>query len=289
MVQEILDLGFAHIELGYNLTLGLVPGVLEMVNRGSVTVTSVHNFCPVPTGAPCGHPELFSLCSTNKHVWDAAQRHTTETIEFAAQVKAPTMVVHAGRVPMTHLTTKLMGLCDAGKRYHPKFDRTKDKLLLKREKKAPKYVERLHASIAQLLPILEKNKVCMALENLPSWETIPNETEMQDIIDKFSSPWIAYWHDIGHGQVRQNLTFINHLGSLDNLAPNMAGMHVHDVSATAHDHLMPPRGDIDFSHFKRFIKPDTVLVLEPAPGTPGTHVVEAKQILEKAWAQDEEA
>ena len=288
LIQEILGLGFSHVELGYDLRLDLVPGVLQMVNSGAVTVTSTHNFCPVPTGAPAGHPELFSLCSSSSRIWQAAQRYTSESIEFAAQVKARTVVVHAGRVQMTHFTARLLTLADSGKRYHPKFDRVKDKLFLKRDKKASEYVDLLYAALEQLLPVLEKHDVRLGIENLPSWEAVPTETEMQGILTHFDSPHISYWHDIGHARVRQNLGFANHLNVLDKLSPRMSGMHVHDVAATAYDHLMPPRGDIDFGHFRRFIKPDTVLVLEPAPGTPSDDIVVGRKALEEVWGVDEE-
>ena len=287
LVEEILGLGFTQIELGYDLNLGLVPGVLEMANTGAVTVTSVHNFCPVPVGAPAGHPELFPLCSRNKHVWDVAQRHTEQSIKFAAQVKARSLVVHAGRVPMSRLTMKLLSLCENGKRYDPKFDRVKDRLVLKRSKKVGPYLERLASTIEHLLPALEKHNICMAIENLPSWEAIPTETELEELLDRFDSPHVGYWHDIGHGQVRQNLGFISHLHCLGKLAPRMRGMHIHDVADTARDHLMPPTGNIDFTRFRRFLRPDVALVLEPAPGTPQADILAGRKVLEEAWTQDE--
>ena len=64
LVEEILQCGFTRLELGYDLTIDLVPGVRDMVRTRAITVDSVHNFCPVPVGAPGGSPELFSMAST---------------------------------------------------------------------------------------------------------------------------------------------------------------------------------------------------------------------------------
>ena len=60
MLREIIDAGFRHVELGYDTTLDLVPGIHHMVDTGEITVNSLHNFCPVPIGAPMGHPRTLS-------------------------------------------------------------------------------------------------------------------------------------------------------------------------------------------------------------------------------------
>ena len=79
--------------------------------------------------------------------------------------------------------------------------------------------------------------------------------------------------------------FIGHLRWLEKLAPYMAGMHVHDVNPPAYDHLMPPNGSLDFSIFKDLVKPDTVLVFEPAPGTPVEHVQKGQRASERTLEQ----
>ena len=68
LIEEILGMGFRHVELGYDLRRDLVPGVMKMVEKGAVKVDSVHNYCPVPMGAPYGHPELFTLADRDATV-----------------------------------------------------------------------------------------------------------------------------------------------------------------------------------------------------------------------------
>ena len=85
MVEEILSLGFDHLELGYDLRMDLVPGLQKMVQERAVKVDSVHNFCPVPIGAPRGHPELYTLASTDRKIREGAIHHTSKTIRFAAE------------------------------------------------------------------------------------------------------------------------------------------------------------------------------------------------------------
>ena len=107
---------------------------------------------------------------------------------------------------------------------------------------------------------------------------------MAEILAEFKSPWIRYWHDIGHGYVRQFLGFVSVEHWLEQFGTGLAGMHVHDVAPPAFDHLMPPRGAVDFASLARYIRPDMPLVLEPAPGTPGVEIQEGLRIIQKAWS-----
>ncbi|MDA0577805.1 MAG: sugar phosphate isomerase/epimerase [Verrucomicrobia bacterium] len=285
VIEEILETtGLTHVELGYDLTLDLVPGIKKMVADGAVRVNSVHNFCPVPMGAPQGHPELFVLASPDPRVREGAVRHTTATIQFAAEIGARVVVCHAGNVEMRAYTRKLIRLAEEGKQYSPRFERTKTKLLLKRDQKVPPYLDHLEAGIAALLPELERTGIALAFENLPTWEAIPTEMEIQTICQKVNSPHIRHWHDLGHGQIRQNLGLTSQKHWISKLSPWLAGFHVHDVAPPAHDHLMPPDGQIDFAALAPVIPPQALKVLEPAPGTPPERIRAAIAVLNTAWA-----
>ncbi|MFH0879537.1 MAG: TIM barrel protein [Lentisphaerota bacterium] len=285
MIQEILDLGLQHVELGYDLRIDLTPGVLDMVRRGAVRVTSVHNFCPVPVGAPHGHPELFTLGDPDRRIRESAVTHTTRTIRFAAEVGARVVIVHAGNVEMERLSEQLMEQCAQGQQFNPHYERTKLKLQVSREKKAGKQIKYLYEGIENLLPVLQETEVKLALENLPTWESIPTETEMETLLKHFNSPYLAHWHDIGHGKIRENLGFINHERWLTRLQPWLAGLHIHDVEPPAKDHLMPPEGKINFSRLRKFAELDIHRVLEPAPRTPSEKIVNGLSFLRKVWEE----
>jgi len=273
LVEEIRTLGFEAVELGYDLTADLAVEVPRLVERGAVRVVSVHNFCPVPTGAPRGHPELFHLADPADTARDHAVQHTLNTIRFAAEVKARAVVVHCGNVPLRPRTTELIAMAEAGRRHTERYEKLRLKMLVRREKKAGRYLDALHRSIEALLPELEAARVRLCLENLPSWESIPTEQEMERLLDRFHSPWVRAWHDIGHGRIRENLGFTSHLHWFRRLGARLAGMHLHDVAPPAHDHLMPPAGEIDYPLFQSGLGADTLRVLEPAPGMPAGELV----------------
>jgi len=283
MIDEILGLGIRRVELSYDLTTNLVPGVRNRVADGSVSVTSVHAFSPVPMGAPYGHPELFSLTDLSERGRQSAVLHTIKSVVFAKEVGARAVVSHAGRVEMANLTPKLISLAENGRQFRPRYEKLKFKLLAKRSRKAQKHINALYRSVEELLPDLEENGICLAFENLPYWEAVPTEMEARALLDRFDSPYIGYWHDIGHGQIRENLGFISQKMWVDALRDRLTGMHVHDVASPAFDHIMPPQGNVNFSLFKDSIQPDTILVIEPTPGTPADELKEAVRILTEAW------
>ncbi len=284
MVEEILQLGINRLELGYDLTMDLVPGVRRMVDTKAVTVESVHAICPVPLGAPCGHPELFVLTSSRPNVRRAALTHIEGTVRFAADIGARTVVLHAGNVEMRHRTRQLLELQTKGQEFSRRFERIKTKLLLTRDKRAQKHLDHLYEGIEQLLPILQQTNTRLALETLPTWESVPTELEAQELLKHFDSPNVRYWYDIGHGQMRENLGFAGQTRWLERLAPYLAGWHVHDMARPASDHIMPPAGEVDFAALTRFIMPGASLILEPRPGLPSEDIVAAVKFLQPLWA-----
>jgi sugar phosphate isomerase/epimerase len=285
MLEEIAALGFEGVELGYDLRLELVEGVRKVLASGALRATSVHCFCPVPLGVARAHPELFLPASRDERERQSAVEHIRKTVIFAAEVGARFAVCHAGRVDGSagRLSRELLDLVEAGEKFSPKYDRLKMKLQIEREKRAGPHLELLRRSIEELLPTLESCGVTLAFENLPSWDAIPTEFEMEELAARVGSRRIGYWHDLGHGQIRENMGFINHHRWLERLRLSLVGMHVHDVIPPAGDHAMPPRGSIDFDRFREVASGDIVRVLEPATRTPPEEIREALAFLRKTW------
>ena len=285
MLEEILELGFTRVELGYDLRADLVAGVERMVRSGAVCVDSVHNFCPLPVGAPQGSPELYPFTSPDPRVRAAAVRHTKTTIRFAASVAARVVVVHAGGVDMTRRTRDLVALAERGETGNPAYEKIKLNLQTARDQRAPQHVAWLRQGLEQLLPVLDETGVVLALELLPWWETVPSEVEMEALMQYFHSPRVRCWYDVGHGQIREKLLQIRQDRWLPRLAPSLVGMHLHDVRPPAHDHLMPPRGMVDFDRLRPFAAaPGILRVLEPSPDEPAEDIREGLAYLQRIWS-----
>jgi sugar phosphate isomerase/epimerase len=286
LVEEILSLGLNRIELGFDLTTTLAEGVRRKVDRGAVQVTSVHSYCPVPVGARRGHPEIWELASPHESERESAVRHTGATIAFAAGMGASCVVAHAGNVRFWRpMTPKLVAARQTERFSEDKYLKLRTRLFLKRERRAEPHIRALQASLDELVPLAAKQKVRLALELLPSWEGIPHEREMEQLLKRYPADAFSYWHDIGHGATRENLGFSPHIHSLRKVAPRMAGMHVHDVLPPACDHLAPGQGKVDFATFREFLRSDLLLVLEPAPGTDAAAVKDGIAMLRRVWGE----
>jgi sugar phosphate isomerase/epimerase len=282
MVDEIRAAGFDRMELGYGLTLDLLPGIRKMTESGAVSVGSVHAVCPVPLGTPWSAAGAFQLCDADNARRDTAVRLVGDTIRFAAEFGASVVVAHAGDVDMTHRTDDLIRMYMGGHSGEPAFEKARMNLMVDRERRARPAIERLHRSIEALLSVLESSGVRLALEILPYWESVPTEMEMLDLLTHFNSPWLGYWHDIGHGQVRQNLGFIGVRLWMRKLDRWLLGMHIHDVTPPAGDHIAPGKGSVRFEDYR-----DAALKCEPVIEVNSTvsagDIRNATEYLRKAW------
>lgn len=283
MLNEILDLGFTHVELGYDTSLALIPGIKAMVEQKSVHVDSLHNFCPVPMGTIRAHPEIFTMADPDRRIRESAIKHTSNTVRMAQELGAKAVVCHAGNVVMKQMTRTLIEMIERGERHTRKFEKTRLKLHDRRANKGQRQLTYLYESLERMMPVLLDSGVRLALEILPTWEAIPTETEFEDLFRTFDQGCIGYWHDIGHSQIRQNLGFINMERWLEKLKPHLIGFHLHDVRPPGQDHLMPPQGDIDFSRVAKFGNLDVLRVIEPTTRTPKEDIVEGYRILRECW------
>ncbi len=289
LVDEILGLGFQTLELGYHTTDELAAGILRRVKEGAVAVDSVHAFCPVPIGAPHGYPELHLLASRDEDERAMASILIGRTLTFAQSMGAKAVVLHAGRVFLDSFfgdvgTGRLLRVLDDEEGVDsPAYQRALDRALRRRRSRVPRYFDGFCLSLDVLLPKFEKAGVALCLENLPSIEAFPDEQEMLMLKQRFPTSALACWHDMGHGQVRENMGWIRHVDAARLLAPCVRGVHIHDARPIIEDHLIPGKGEIDFGAFAFFGADEVIKVFEPQPNAKGPDLTAAIRYVEAAW------
>lgn len=288
LADEIRTLGFDGLELGYDFRRELAEGVQRRVEEGAVCVTSVHSFCPVPMGVPRGHPELWTLAHPDAAIRRKAVEELRKTAEFAAGMGAGAMVVHGGYVPVRALTPRLISLMERGREGGWWWNRTWSALDRRREHRAPETLARLGEGLAALAPHLASLRVRLALENLPNLEAVPAEREAGPLLEGLNSPWIGLWYDFGHGQIRENLGYVNAVRMLERSAAWVAGFHIHDVAPPAMDHLPPGRGMIAFDRFREFMRahPSLPRVIEPQRSATADELRKSLALLRALWEDD---
>lgn len=238
IADEARALGFEALELGFHTTADQVRGFKARL--GEMPVGSIHAFCPVPLSAPRGYPELYLLADFDEAARSLARVHVRKNVEFAAEMGARAVVLHAGRVPCRTL-----------------FRRNR---LKKRTRLGWRLVDVFRRELDRLTPVLEKHGVRLGLENLPYLEGFPNEDEIRDL----AGDWVRPWLDTGHAYVRQANGWASAAQAFDPCVPPL-GLHLND-SRGGDDHLPPGEGLVDFAALAPVARAARHLVLEPHAG-----------------------
>ena len=283
MLREIRELGFEYAELSHGTRISLMPGILEAVDSGEIRISSLHNFCPLPMGVNNSAPNLYQFSAERPRERELAERYTVKTIEFAARVKAPAVVLHIGSLDMKNYTDKLLDLAARGQKETPKYKNLCIELDQKRQAKKEAFVERTKAVLQKVLLEAESRGVKLGIENRQALEELPIESDYQLLFRELASPNLVYWHDTGHAQIKENLGFIDHVMHLESLRDRLSGFHIHDVQFPGRDHCAPGSGTVDFAALKPMVKPQHLKVFEFGPGL---SVEEAKRGIEhvkRAW------
>lgn len=281
MIDEILELGFENVELGHGIRLSLMEGILKAFDAGKVRFSSLHNFCPLPVEITRAAPDCYQFSSTNESERERAVRQTMQTIDFAVRLKAPKVVLHLGSVRMSSPNEELVPLLEKGGEYSRKHVKTKLKAIQTRAKLAPVYLQNTLNCLKRILEYAEKKQIQLGIEGRYGFEEIPSETEALKILEDFNSPWLGYWHDFGHIQVKHNLGFLDHAEWLSTVRPYLIGCHLHDVVWPGRDHRPPFRGSIGYDSLVPVLDKDTLLVWEMSPRVQAQRITESLE----AWKQ----
>src|SRR5437867_3364646 len=135
MLREIQSkLGFNLIELGHGIRLSLMPGIQKMFDAGKVRFTSLHNFCPLPVEVMVASPDCYKFSAVSSEERERAVKQTLQTIDFAARLNAPFVVLHLGEVNMSPITDQLIELAKTGRFQSRKYVRLKIGAVQKRER-----------------------------------------------------------------------------------------------------------------------------------------------------------
>ncbi len=272
MLREVAELGFEWVELSHGIRISLVPGILKALNAGVIRVSSVHNFCPLPTGFTSPAPNLYMPSAGDPREHAQWLRHTRRTIDFAKQVGARVMVLHLGEVgffwfnPVRKYRRYLQEKGDTFSADAPEYQELLAKTIGRIRKRMGPYWARVKASLEEILPYAEERGIRLGLENRERIEELPLDDGFPELLAGLSRQGLAgYWHDAGHAQIKQRTGLSNHEHQLEQNASHLLGFHLHDIDAAGKDHQPVGSGTIDFAMVSRFFRPDHVFVLEYGP------------------------
>ena len=154
-----------------------MPGMQKMFDAGEVRFSSLHNFCPLPVEVMGASPDCYVFSSSSPRERERAVQQTLQTIDFAARLGAPFVVLHLGHVPIKPVTEPLIALAKAGEIYSSEYVRRKVDAVAKREAAAPAYLENVKECLKPVIEHAAANNIRLGIEGRRGYEEIPSERE----------------------------------------------------------------------------------------------------------------
>lgn len=266
MLREIKgELGFELIELGHGIRISLMPGIQKMFEAGEVKFSSLHNFCPLPVEVLHASPDCYQFSTPWGVEAERAVKQTFQTIDFAARLGAPFVVLHCGEIRMNPITDELIALTKAGRQFSREYVRKKVNAVKKREAAAPPYLAKVKDSLRRIADYAAGKNVRLGVEGRRGYEEIPTERELPALLDELNSPQLGYWHDFGHIQIKENLGFLDHAEWLRQIGPRAFGCHLQDCVWPAQDHQPPFAGNVDLDKLVPLLPANCLFVWEMSP------------------------
>lgn len=287
MVDEILELGFDHLELSHGMTIAKLPGLQRAFANKKFKCVGVHNYFPSPTEVMIDAPDAYEFTSFRENERERAMAMTLKTLDIAAEFEASYVVLHMGSVPqMPHKkwTGQLTNLVREGQQDSSLYVRQKLKCVKKREKHGPLYYRRAIETLETLSAKAEECGVKLAVESRSKFEDMPTEREMVALQEHFrEDPNIVYWHDFGHVQLKHNLGLLQHDDWLRQMEPYLYGAHLHDVEWPARDHRVPLTGELDYATLLRHFPDECPITWELSPTRKSQQIRDALAIWKKMF------
>lgn len=263
-LAEVKDLGLGAIEVGYDFTSDRLDELASLLGDFGIKVTSVHNFCPLPSEnfSRRFYTDYYRLSSLNEDERSLAVIATKKTVETAARLNARVVIIHAGVVEIDRGYTKnILAMYRDGKIGTEEYENVKEELLRLRELKKVAYVGAVIRSLEDIMVYAKERQIKIGLECRYYPEEIPNLPEAAYLLKMFSSRGLVYWHDVGHAQVQESLGICPQEAYLKQFSDYLYGFHIHDVRGLR-DHMAPFTGDVDMLKIMKYMKSDTLKVIE---------------------------
>jgi sugar phosphate isomerase/epimerase len=262
-IETILDLGVRQVELEYRITGPMLKEILPFWKRGKIEVLSVHNFLPMPEGIESEKviPDFFSLSSPDPGSRTLGLKYVKQTLEWAEELGAKAMVLHLGKIPMGDVMDRLKRLYDENRINTPEGQAYIAEQKAIRAEKGPAYLEAGLKSLEVIAREADRRKILVGLECRYNISDFPNLGEFKVLFEKFSGSPLRYWHDVGHATTQENLGITKQTDFLENLGSLLIGTHLHGCKGY-HDHEAPGPGDVNYEALRKFLKPETLRIIE---------------------------
>ncbi len=267
IAEEILGLGFDTLEISHGIRSSQLEGILAAKSKRKFNVSSVHNFLPMPIEVTSDSPDCYEFTSPRPSERERAVKLTLTTIDWAAKLEAPFVVIHTGRIRSLDLTRILRKTLESQGMFSDAYIKAKFDALKAREKASEVHDALILDCLTQVVGHAGKAGVKLGLENREHYESAPLDRQFDLFLKRLASPHAGYWHDFGHAQIKHNLGLLDHAQLLKRMSPNLLGCHIHDTRWPFRDHCPPFTGDTPFDQLVPLLPKSCATIFEIAPRT----------------------
>nr|CAI78821.1 hypothetical protein [uncultured Latescibacterota bacterium] len=281
LVHLYRRLGFRFMEVEYRLSLAQIREIETCVHAGLIRVSSVHNYVPrIPgEGEDTDGGDRFLLSSIDEGKRTEAVEKTCRTLEWAVRLSAAAVVLHLGRVEARATQGPLLDLFRAGMADSEKAECTRRALVRGRVEASEPFLNQVLKSVREIEARASALNLRIGLENRYYYHQIPSPEELAVLLARTRPDVTGYWHDVGHGQVMENLGLRKHADHLKVAGDRLLGVHFHDLVGVD-DHIAPGTGEFDFEVLRPWLRPHVLRVMELHPRVTDTEVIRGREYLE---------
>jgi sugar phosphate isomerase/epimerase len=235
-------LGFSGVELNHQINTSMLDGI----DLAQHPLSSIHEPCPadIPTEQLKERDWLISSPDEGcrRRGVDAIKR----TIEMAARLRLPVMVLHCGMVSADlRQEQRLRDLLTKGARGSNEYQTISSEMIATRRGLTGPHMAAVRKSLWELLEFAAGTGVRLGLENRYHYYDIPSQDEMEQLLALAEPERLGFVYDAGHAQALDRLGFYPHEEWLRRFSMRIIEAHLHDVRGTS-DHLAPGLGEVDF-------------------------------------------
>lgn len=269
MLKSVVDMGLDSIEFGYTLTHEQVEAMIPLMKQLGLRAASVHNFSPVPNDRPSPRhvSNYYRLTAIDEDERVSAVQWTNHSIDTAVRTGAKVVVIHAGMIELGDpRSPELLNLYKEGKADTPQYEQIRAKLLEERERIKGPYLQALVKSLNAVMRYAHDKGIRIGLETRYYPTEIPNFAEIGEMLERYRSQGMGYWHDVGHAEVNGRLGITPHSQYLKAYQRDLIGVHLHGVKGLR-DHNAPFCGDFDLDEFLPYFNDDVIKVIESRLGS----------------------
>jgi len=258
-----LNLGVQAMELEYRMTRSMLKEIAPFFKAGRIAVPSLHNILPLPRRIPknMANGEFVSLSSPDEEERKSALQYALGTMEWAEKFGARAIVLHMGKARMRGAMEFLREMYDQGKTGTEEGKAWIEGQKTRRARLGKPLLEAALKSLEILAQEGENRGICWGIENRYKIQDFPKFEEFEAIFREFRGSAIRYWHDVGHATTQENLGLVPRGILLENFGDILLGAHLHGCRGYE-DHYAPGTGEEDYSLLKRYLRPETIRVVE---------------------------